>query len=77
MRRMVGPAGQQPDVHRCHSPEFMVGRRCDGRWLAVEADGRTGRVFSSQHAAMTFAEAQTHHRRGSIRLVLEPIAFGG
>jgi hypothetical protein len=59
-----------------HGPEFTIGQRSDGRWLALEMRGLSASVFPSQHAAMTYAETRTHHRRGSIQLVLAPLTVG-
>ncbi|MGE7418220.1 hypothetical protein [Methylobacterium tarhaniae] len=70
---MVGPAEARIAGH--HGPAFTVGQDGDGRWLAVAMHGSQAGVFPSQHAAMTYAEMQTHHRRGSIRLLLAPSAF--
>ncbi|SEP48205.1 hypothetical protein SAMN04487843_12681 [Methylobacterium sp. ap11] len=76
MDRMVNANEARSVTRHGHSPEFMVKQRSDGRWIAVELDGPIAGVFPSQHAAMTYAGTRTHHRRGSIRLVLAPFTFG-
>ncbi|GJD53600.1 hypothetical protein OPKNFCMD_6377 [Methylobacterium crusticola] len=72
----IHSAAERDRCHRHSTPEFLVGRGRDGLWRAIEAGGHAGGVFSSQHAAMTYAEGETRRRHGSIRLTLDLLENG-
>ena len=54
---------------------YRVGRDRAGRWLAMETSGRGGGMFTSQEAAMRFAQAETARRPGAVMVSGEPIGF--
>jgi hypothetical protein len=54
---------------------FVIGRDDRGHWLAGEAHGLAGGLFSSREAALRYATAETHHREGAVQLVIEPLAL--
>ncbi len=54
---------------------YMVGQDRAGRWLAMEAKGRGGGMFSSREAAMRFAGSQTAWRDGAVSEPGRPMAF--
>ena len=50
-------------VHR-----FVVGRDGEGHWIARDEQGLTGGVFSDRTAAIHFAETESDHQPGAVRL---------
>ena len=57
------------------APTYLVGQDRAGRWLAMEAKGRGGGMFSSREAAMRFAGSETAWRDGAVREPGRPMAF--
>ncbi len=57
------------------APTYRVGQDRAGRWLAMEANGRGGGMFSSREAAMRFAGIETGWRDRAVSEVGVPIAF--
>ncbi|WP_342360148.1 hypothetical protein [Terrarubrum flagellatum] len=55
------------------SADYIVGQDRDGRWLAMERNGRAGGLFVTREAALQFAESETGHRPDSVRVVSEII----
>ncbi len=58
-----------------HAPTYLVGQDRAGRWLAMEAKGRGGGMFSSREAAMRFAGIETAWRDGAVSEPGRPMAF--
>lgn len=57
-------------ISECHATphRFVVGRDPDGHWIARDERGLTGGVFADRSAAIHFAEAESDHRAGCVRL---------
>lgn len=47
---------------------FLVGRDCDGRWVARDELGLTGGVFADRASAIHFAAQESDHKAGCVRL---------
>ena len=47
---------------------FIVGQNQRGAWVALETHGLAGGIFVSRNAALHYAEFETDHRPGAIRL---------
>jgi hypothetical protein len=47
---------------------FVVGQNATGNWVALEAHGLAGGIFVSRDAALHYAEFETDHRPGAVRL---------
>jgi hypothetical protein len=62
-------AVKAPGCGRC----FLVGQDRDGHWIAKESYGRAGGIFVSSQAAIDYAEFETNHRPGAVRLVRRPL----
>ena len=52
---------------------FMVGQDRHGRWIAKESHGLGGGIFVSSRAAINYAESETSHRPGAVRVVSLPL----
>jgi hypothetical protein len=52
---------------------FRVGRNREGRWVAVEASGTAGGIFTSRDAALHYAAFETDRRPGAVHFVAEPL----
>lgn len=50
-------------IHR-----FVVGLDGEGHWIARDELGLTGGVFADQTAAIHFAEMESNHQEGAIKL---------
>ena len=57
------------------SPHFVVGRDAEGRWLALEAQGRSGGIFRSRADALHYARGETGRRAGAVTLAARPLAL--
>jgi hypothetical protein len=55
------------------TPDCLLGRDADGRWIVRDARGLSGGVFVSRDAALRFAAHETEHRPNAVHLVPEPI----
>jgi hypothetical protein len=56
-------------------PRFLVGRDAEGRWLALEAEGRGGGIFRSREAAWRYARGETGGRPGAVTLSSQALAL--
>lgn len=54
---------------------FVVGQDSEGRWVAIEIQGRAGGLFRSREAALDYAEDETGHRPGAVLVSRERIAL--
>jgi hypothetical protein len=54
---------------------FIIGQDRTGRWIVRETHGLGGGMFVSRDAALNYAEFETGHRAGAVRLVTQPIEF--
>ena len=52
---------------------FLVGQNAKGNWVALETHGLAGGVFVSREAALHYAEFETDHRSGAVRLAPRPL----
>ncbi len=55
--------------------QFVVGRDPAGGWVVVEAGGRGGGLFRSREAAVHYAEFESGHRPGAVRVSRRPVAL--
>ncbi len=55
--------------------KFIVGRDPAGGWVVVEAGGRGGGIFRSREDALHYAEFESGHRPGAVRVSRRPIAL--
>ena len=56
-------------------PAYVVGRDCEGHWLALETHGHGGGIFRDEKAATHFAAFETDHRPGAVRLATETLSL--
>jgi len=47
---------------------FRVGQNQRGQWIAVDAVGACGGIFTSRAAAVHYALAETDHRPGAVSI---------
>ena len=47
---------------------FVVGQNATGNWVALETHRLAGGIFVSRDAALHYAEFETDHRPGAVRL---------
>ncbi len=59
--------------HSADLAAFLVGRDREGHWLAVQAGGKRGGIFTSRDAAVHYARDETARREGAIRFVAAPL----
>ena len=52
---------------------FLVGQDREGHWLAIQASGKRGGMFTSKEAAVHYARDQTERRVGAVRFVAVPL----
>jgi hypothetical protein len=52
---------------------FIVGRDRQGTWIARETRGLAGGIFASRDAALHYAEFESDHRPGAVRLASRPL----
>jgi hypothetical protein len=55
--------------------QFIVGRSPAGGWVVVEAGGRGGGIFRSREDALHYAEFESGHRPGAVRVTRRPVAL--
>lgn len=48
--------------------QFRVGQNQRGQWIAVDAGGACGGIFTSRAAAVHYAEFETDHRPGAVSM---------
>jgi hypothetical protein len=51
----------------------VVGRNRRGAWVALDTNGLAGGIFVSRDAALHYAEFESDHRPGAVRLVSQPL----
>lgn len=56
-------------------PSYLVGQDRQGRWVALESQGRGGGYFRSREAAFHYAVNETGRRAGAVRLSAEPLGI--
>ena len=54
---------------------FIIGQDRAGHWIARETHGLGGGIFVSRGAALAYAEFETDHRPGAVRLTTQPLEF--
>lgn len=47
---------------------FLVGRDREGRWIARDERGLTGGVFADRTSAVHFAETESDHKAGCVKM---------
>jgi hypothetical protein len=52
---------------------FIIGRDREGHWVVRATHGRAGGWFVSREAAWSYAEFESDHRPGAVRLVKQPM----
>jgi len=52
---------------------FIIGQDRQGHWIAKEPHGLAGGIFVSREAALDYAEFETEHRPGAVRLSRQPL----
>lgn len=70
---MTGHQSKEPPT--LGASAFLVGRDQEGHWLAVEAHGLGGGLFTTQEAALRYASFESGRRPGAVELVAGPIAL--
>ncbi|MGP0092500.1 MAG: hypothetical protein ACLPKB_21445 [Xanthobacteraceae bacterium] len=52
---------------------FIIGQDRKGHWIVRETHGLGGGIFVSREAALDYAEFETDHRPGAVRLAAQPL----
>ena len=52
---------------------FIIGQDCQGHWIAREAHGLAGGIFTSRQAALDYAEFETDRQPGAVHLTPRPL----
>lgn len=55
------------------TPDYLLGRDEEGRWIARDARGLSGGIFVNRAAAVRFVAHETEHRRDAVRFVPEQV----
>ncbi len=55
--------------------QFIVGRDPAGGWVVIEAGGRGGAIFRSREDALHYAEFESGHRPGAVRVSRRPVVL--
>ncbi len=70
--RIVQPAANFRDSP---APRFVVGQDAQGHWVAMDADGREGGLFSSREAALKYVAGETGRSRPTAVFSAKPLAL--
>jgi hypothetical protein len=54
---------------------FIIGQDRAGHWIVRETHGLGGGIFVSRDAALAYAEFETDHRPGAVRLTTQSLEF--
>jgi hypothetical protein len=54
---------------------FIIGRDREGRWIVHETHGLGGGMFVSRDAALSYAQFESGHRPGAVRLTTQALEF--
>jgi hypothetical protein len=66
------PASEPPSSSL---PSFIIGQDREGHWIVREMHGLGGGMFVSRDAALNYAEFESGHRPGAVRLTSQPLEF--
>jgi hypothetical protein len=66
----MNEAGNKAEPPSCSRPLiFLIGKNCDGHWVACEQNGTRGGLFANRAAALKFARSENGSRSPSVVLV--------